>query len=29
VAGTSVFHAPDPAAALRAMREKAEQARGV
>lgn len=29
VAGTSVFHAPDPAAVLRAMREKAEQARGV
>jgi len=29
VAGTSVFHAPDPAAALRQMREKAEKARGV
>ncbi|MFN3485137.1 MAG: ribulose-phosphate 3-epimerase [Planctomycetota bacterium] len=29
VAGTAVFHAPDPAAALRAMRQKAEQVRGV
>lgn len=29
VAGSAVFHAPDPAAALRAMREKAEEARGV
>ncbi len=29
VAGTSVFHAPDPAAALREMREKAEKAYGV
>jgi ribulose-phosphate 3-epimerase len=29
VAGTSVFHAADPAAALRLMREKAEKARGV
>jgi ribulose-phosphate 3-epimerase len=29
VAGTSVFHAPDPAAALRAMREKAEGAYGL
>jgi ribulose-phosphate 3-epimerase len=29
VAGTSVFHAPDPAAALRAMREKAEAAHGL
>ena len=29
VAGTSVFHAPDPAAALRAMRSKAESAYGV
>jgi len=29
VAGTSVFHAPDPAAALRAMRDQAEKAYGV
>jgi ribulose-phosphate 3-epimerase len=29
VAGTSVFHAPDPAAALREMRAKAEKAYGV
>jgi ribulose-phosphate 3-epimerase len=29
VAGTSVFHAPDPAAALRRMRELAEKAHGV
>ncbi len=29
VAGTSVFHAPDPAAALRRLREKAEASHGV
>ena len=29
VAGTSVFHAPDPVAALKEMRQKAERAYGV